>query len=147
MSTRCQVHVVEERPGGGEPLARFTLYHHTDGYPQYMIPCIGYAWELTGSVANSDRRFEAAHGESVVSFLCAADPGTFQPEQGHPLHGDLAYEYTLYITPEDGGVRWEVEQTMGMATKPIARAPLAELLERFSAKSCFVPRLAPVQPR
>lgn len=145
MSTRCQVHVIQERPGGGAPVASFSLYHHTDGYPSYMIPCMHYAWELTDAIPFTDRRFVASVCESVVSFLCAADPGTFKPEQGSPLHGDLEYEYALYIVRDDGdSVRWDVEQTHGMATKPIPRTPLLELFPRYSAGSRFVPAMAPL---
>ena len=40
MSTRCQVKV-----GDGEESV--TLYHHTDGYPEYMVPTIWKAFNYT----------------------------------------------------------------------------------------------------
>jgi|SRR3990167_1338098 len=82
MSTRCQVKVTN----GEESL---TLYHHTDGYPDYMLPTIKKAWEKYG------QGWEGARVYKVASMLCAVDPTVFEPLDYHSLHGDIEYYYVI----------------------------------------------------
>jgi hypothetical protein len=88
---------------------RVTLYHHCDGYPSGMLPLFAEAFEKFREEGWKLRR--AGH---IASFLCATDPGGFEPEPGHELHGDIEYYYRLYTMNEHGGSadergRWEVE--------------------------------------
>ena len=87
MSTRCQVQVRH----GDEQI---TLYHHTDGYPSYMLPLFGKAYELSG------KGWQAGRVGKIASFLCAADPGVFEPEEGAKLHGDIEWYYRIEPTGE-----------------------------------------------
>ncbi len=100
MSTRCQVKVQDARDA-------VTLYHHTDGYPEYMIPKMVEAWQFGESDA-SDRDFKKGSAGRVASFLCAVDPGVFEPEEGHELHGDIEYYYVLHVTSR-GPLAWTVD--------------------------------------
>jgi hypothetical protein len=63
-----------------------------------MIPIIKKAYEMSGKQWKSERAGKAA------SFLCAADPGVFEPEEGHILHGDIEYYYRIHLE----GI-WQVE--------------------------------------
>ena len=105
MSTRCQVTVIQEGLSWQE---RLTLYHHCDGYPSYMLPVIQQAWDL------SHGGWEAGSAGTAASYLCAADPGQMEPEEGHALHGDIEYFYRLFVSNEQNGTIgerpvWEVE--------------------------------------
>ena len=82
MSTRTQVQVTD----GEEKL---TLYHHTDGYPSYMLPLIKKAWSMYG------KGWEGARVGKVASMLCAVDPIVFEPEDNHKLHADIEYYYII----------------------------------------------------
>lgn len=86
MSTRCQVKVVSKDFEKGTAI---TLYHHCDGYPSNMVPLIASAY-----------RPDWQHGRvgKVAAFLCAADPGGFEPEEGHDLHGDIEWYYIIQIS-------------------------------------------------
>ncbi len=94
MSTRCQVHVHNE---GLHYVEKLTLYHHTDGYPSYMLPILAKAHELSGG------GWEAGRTGKVASYMCAADPGIFEPEEGHELHSDIEYYYDVAPVNEHGG--------------------------------------------
>jgi len=120
MSTRCQVKVIQEGMGWEEAV---TLYHHTDGYPEYMVPLIyqamlehirhhdNYPWRNKKN--DGKLRWEAGRAGKVASRLCATDPEIFEPEVGHDLHGDIEYYYKLYAVNKDGGldgnIVWELE--------------------------------------
>lgn len=108
MSTRCQVVVIGKGMGNED---RITLYHHTDGYPSYMIPLINKARKFKGEYTSE---WEKGRVGKVASFLCAVDPGVFEPEDGHDLHDDIEYYYKLYVINHRGGAlaekpTWEVE--------------------------------------
>jgi hypothetical protein len=99
MSTRCQVAVIEQ----GKNLI-ITLYHHTDGYPEFIIPKIfeAYSWE-------GDEWVKTKAGK-VTSLLCWSDPGVFEPENSHMLHLDITYYYRLYCGElMDDHANWDVE--------------------------------------
>lgn len=82
MSTRCQVRVTD----GDDAI---TLYHHTDGYPSYMVPTIRKAWEEYG------KGLEGARVYKVASMLCAVDPVVFEPLPYKDLHADIEYFYEI----------------------------------------------------
>mgnify|MGYP001603708666 CR=1 FL=1 len=116
MSTRCQVQVIQE---GLDELQTITLYHHSDGYPEHIIPCILKGFQLGkrghrfgGKVYKAD--WELGRAGKAASYLCAAHPGSFEPEAGHELHGDIRFYYRLYLGNQNGGTyaekpRWEIE--------------------------------------
>ena len=94
MSTRCQVQVIQEGMGSWED--KVTLYHHTDGYPEYMIPIINKAYNykrkpLWKGDTDLSCGWEKGRAGKVASLLCWADPIVFEPEEGHELHGDIEY--------------------------------------------------------
>lgn len=102
MSTRCQVQVVVE---GFSPrdTDKITLYHHFDGYPTSMLPLFVKVFGIVPL---------GAHGNAgkVASYLCSVDPGEFEPEESHSLHGDIEWYYRLFPNSGSGGkARWEVE--------------------------------------
>lgn len=113
MSTRCQVMV---RQAGVNWKQEVTLYHHTDGYPENMIPLFQEAWDKFGG------SWEAGRAGKVASFLCAVDPGTFEPEEGHKLRGDIEYYYVLTLINKDGGC---------VGDRPIWVVDVYEPLEAF----------------
>lgn len=90
MGTRCQVHVVQENVGWEQAVF---LYHHFDGYPENILPLIGAA-ELS---IPANERWKAGRTGIAAAFLCYSDPGGFEPEEGHELHGDISYFYELYL--------------------------------------------------
>lgn len=104
MSTRCQVQVVQTGASWEE---KCTMYHHTDGYPSGILPLIQKAYELSGG------GWESGRAGKVASFLCAADPGVFEPEEGHALHGDIEYYYRIHVVNSSNGslaekARWDI---------------------------------------
>jgi hypothetical protein len=112
MSTRCQVQVIQE----GIWSEKITLYHHCDGYPDNILPIIQQAYDI-GVTKDSGAKlglWELGRAGKVASLLCAADPGQFEPEAGHELHGDIEYYYRLYAVNKQGGSlaenpAWEIE--------------------------------------
>jgi len=105
MSTRSQITVKME---GCDWTDSVTLYHHCDGYPEHIIPCIVAGKRLAGN------GYEAGRTGKVAAFLCAAHPGGFEPESTNDLHPDIEYHYTLYLVNVRGGSMaerptWEVE--------------------------------------
>jgi len=112
MSTRCQVQVIQE----GIWSKKVTLYHHCDGYPDNILPIIQQAYEIGAQKGNRAQLglWELGRAGKVASLLCAADPGQFEPESGHKLHGDIEYYYRLYLVNKKGGSLaenpvWEIE--------------------------------------
>jgi hypothetical protein len=105
-----------------------TLYHYSDGYPEYMLPKMAEALEEF-----SDRGWELGRPGKAASFLCAVDPGIFEPEAGHTLHGDIEYYYKLFV---DEGT-WDVEVynlRTGRKKIEIKRGDLLELAEEVQKK-------------
>lgn len=110
MSTRCQVQVVETGVNFGE---KVTLYHHTDGYPSNIILLIKKCYTKFSkpkkyAFGKVCRKWELGRPGKVASFLCAIDPGVFEPEEGHDLHGDIEYYYVLTAVNTKGGCTTEV---------------------------------------
>jgi len=95
MSTRCQVKV----NGLDESV---TLYHHCDGYPENMIPLIKQAFDF------GNKSWKLTRAGKVASYLCYVDPGQFEPEEGHELHGDIEYYYIIHVGADDGKPSWGI---------------------------------------
>lgn len=94
MSTRCQVKVVQT----GLPWDQeITLYHHTDGYPSNIIPLIHRAYHYGETIQPDWCRpsWQFGRAGKCASYLCWADPGTFEPEAGNQLHMDIEYYYVI----------------------------------------------------
>lgn len=105
MSTRCNVHVIQEGCGWDEIVQ---LYHHCDGYPTHMLPLFAKAFEKFGQDWRGGR---TGH---VAAFMCAIDPTGFEPESGLDLHGDIEFFYKIYTVNTQHGTMakrpiWEVE--------------------------------------
>ncbi len=92
MSTRCQVQVV----GVGINPDKFTLYHHCDGYPTHMLQLIASA---------EGDSWKHARAGKAAAFIIASEPGGFEPEQDHELHGDIEYYYRVTV----GNGPWTIE--------------------------------------
>lgn len=107
MSTRCQVKVTQE--GMGDWKDEITLYHHCDGYPTNMLALFKEAWDIATKQNqrwNKDTvgpGWEAGRAGKVASFICASDPGQFEPEAGHELHSDIEWYYVLSAVNEKSG--------------------------------------------
>jgi len=115
MSTRCQVKVVGEGlPWQAESV---TLYHHSDGYPSYMLPLIreGYQQVLKKNKEAKESfgytrdvyLWEGGRPGKAAAFLCAADPGGFEPEASHDLHSDIEWYYVVTVVNKSGGASGE----------------------------------------
>lgn len=130
MSTRCQVHVVEN--DGNQPWERLTLYHHCDGYASNMLPLIASAFKAR------TKGWEGGRAGKVASFLCAADPGQFEPEPGHELHGDIEWYYRLWVKEhhdvEGRPITWEIEVFDPDTNTGTHLAPGRLLLARMSVE-------------
>ena len=94
MSTRCNVHVIQEGLSWQEIVQ---LYHHCDGYPTHMLPVFVKAFDKFGGDWHAGRTGHAA------AFLCATEPTQFEPESHLDLHGDIEFFYRLYIVNTQGG--------------------------------------------
>lgn len=106
MSTRCQVQVTDSDG------SKITLYHHTDGYCEYMIPLLDKAFKFAHETKKGMSGFKfkdewkADRAGHVASFLCHVDPTVFEPETGHKLHADIEFYYRIYTMLD---CTWEVE--------------------------------------
>ncbi len=85
MSTRCQVKVTGTDINSSES---FTLYHHCDGYPSYMLPVIA-----SGHIAS----WQAGRIGKAAAMVASSDPLGFELEQGNDLHGDIEYYYIIDV--------------------------------------------------
>jgi hypothetical protein len=106
MSTRCQLQVIQQDPY----TIKVTLYHHHDGYPEYMIPVIyrAYTWV---DESDSNGNWVKGRAGKVASLLCWAEPTEFEPEAIHNLHGDIEFYYRLYCdySYHEKKVIWEID--------------------------------------
>ena len=99
MSTRCQILIKEE----GLRDEQIMLYHHSDGYPEHILPEIKAAYAL--ATKDKTNAWRAGRAGKAASYLCAIDPGVFEPEVGLDLHGDIDYFYELYVCE----TKWEIQ--------------------------------------
>lgn len=125
MSTRAEVRIIE---GEKSESPRVTyLYHHSDGYPSYMVPALQRAYKRFVE-ARADRygliKFRVAGEEAHVSrwqggragyaatFIAAADLGldAVEPADEQNNHGDLDFYYTVWV--KEGGRDYEKHQDL-----------------------------------
>jgi hypothetical protein len=155
MSTRCQTKVIEGQTDSSQQYNEdITLYHHCDGYPEWMVPLFwkAYLFGITPFVpvwkkdepaaAPTDAyQWQAFRGGYAASMLCHIDPRGFQPENSHELHGDIEWYYKLYV----GGKtvkgqeqrQWELEiykakirrKAAPLLKKVLNRTPLCDLVD------------------
>lgn len=116
MSTRAQVLI--NSTGLSWKETPCLLYHHSDGYPDYILPKIREAFDY--HFPNGCGGWAKGRVSKVASLLCAVDPAEFEPEErifdrdGNLLfHGDIDYIYTICITNFHGGCiaeqpQWDV---------------------------------------
>jgi len=64
-----------------------------------MVPAIKEAYSPN---------WEHGRAGKVASFLCASDPGVFEPEEGHEKHPDIEYYYILHCINHKGGSMNEI---------------------------------------
>ena len=117
MSTRSQIQV-RQTGMQGDWDDKITLYHHSDGYPSNILTLIQKAYEdvKSGAIFALNEDMKRLHDEypkytlwklgragKVASYLCAEDPGEFEPEAGHELHGDIEWYYIVECVNEHGG--------------------------------------------
>ena len=86
MSTRCQVKVTGTDINMADS---HTLYHHCDGYPEYMLPTI--AKGLIDS-------WQAGRIGKAAVMIASADTTGYEMEQGHEIHGDIDYYYVVDVS-------------------------------------------------
>ena len=103
MSTRCQVQIIEKSQ---ETHNMITLYHHSDGYPEYMVPVIYKAY-----IYEDHDKDEKTRAEKVARLIFYADPMGFVLEKGNALRGDIEYLYQLYCHFDHAENReiWEID--------------------------------------
>jgi hypothetical protein len=155
MSTRCQSRIIA---GNKEDNSQFSedvsLYHHCDGYPEWMVPLFwkAYQFGITPFVPEWEKdnpnaevtdvcKWQAFRAGYAASFLCHIDPRGFVPENGHHLHGDIEWFYKLYVSGKTVNGQeqrqWELEiykakirskaaPTLKMVIK---RTPLCDLVD------------------
>ena len=87
MSTRANVHVVSNGLSWKE--GPIQLYHHCDGYPSNMLPLFAKAFE------SGNGSWELGRAGKAAGFICASDPGQFEPEAIQTLHSDIEYFYRI----------------------------------------------------
>lgn len=107
MSTRCQVRVQNRKSQHVSWDEAVTLYHHTDGYPENMVPLIHEAFVFPTNYGTDS--WQKGRAGKAASFLCAADPGIFEPEDHHELHGDIEYYYIVNVSYENNNPTWFVD--------------------------------------
>ena len=111
MSTRCQVRVTQSGLGWDESV---TLYHHSDGYPSWMVPLIQKSYDAYGG------GWEAGRAGKVAAMLIGSDVEGYEPEAGHELHGDIAFYYVLDVRNKSMGTLAEKpEWHLAVYTVPI----------------------------
>jgi len=111
VSTRCQIRIIQEGLSNEDSV---TLYHHWDGYPENMIKLFKSAFEKIGTDSSESHSepWKSGRAGKCASYLCAVDPGGFEPEEGHALHFDIAYYYRIFCEnqrKEKERTIWEVE--------------------------------------
>ena len=112
MSTRCQIQVFEYRDSEN-PIN--TLYLHSDGYPERVIPKIfeAYSYGDQNPKEFEDYNFLKGKAGKIASLLCWTDPGHLEPQGNHHLYRHISYLYRLYVNfcnfPSDEKPLWEIE--------------------------------------
>ncbi|PIN75345.1 hypothetical protein COV18_04110 [Candidatus Woesearchaeota archaeon CG10_big_fil_rev_8_21_14_0_10_37_12] len=146
MGTRMQVKISQEgltcSDGEGNRfhlLDEVMLYNHDHGAPEEALAKLAEAFYLSGG------NYKAGRSGKVASFLCATDPGGFEPMSDMGLNPDLNFVYNLFLVNVNGGSmddrpRWDVEVYRNTFEKEHikdnlavveVRAPLETLAEKY----------------
>ena len=102
MSTRCEVQVYQ----ADDSLSAVQLYRHEDGDPESVFEDLASASASMKRDAVCRDPWKMGRAGYVASYICAANPSAFQPEQGLGMHGDEEFLYRLYVRE---GYPWEAE--------------------------------------
>lgn len=158
MSTRCQVVVKQE--GLDAWIDERWLYHHTDGYPEYMIPLIAEGYNIAVNYLKDKHGWEhcsymAGRAGKAASFLCYVDPGIFEPEP-KGFHSDIEYYYEIYLVNTQSGSigeipSWDIKvyttdegfwsiPSKGKMSVLYERQPLDDLLKALGEESELAPQ-------
>jgi hypothetical protein len=134
MSTRSQLQVVQDGMRWEE---KVTLYHHSDGYPTNIAAIVRDTFNKLKADGVS---YEIGRAGKVASYLCAADPGQFEPEEGHQRHGDIEWYYVLHAVNTAAGsmaenVQWLLDienvrsgqEWKGLEMKQLTASKLEEI--------------------
>jgi hypothetical protein len=133
MGTRAIVQVINEC----RPDENITLYHHDNGDPDYMIPCLVEARKLAEKVCPGVFQYKFDRPGYVAGILCAADPGWFAPTTQN--HGDLDYTYTLHVKRFD---KWFVSaESLREGELIYMKDSLAEVGENHKESKAYKPTL------
>lgn len=140
MSTRCQVKIAGYKPEAkgrtGNPGC--TLYHHTDGYPTYMLPTMyeGYKAQLDISKKKGYESGNALIGtpEKAASIIISSDPTVFEQEKSQRLHGDIEWYYVIH--PNEGKP-WTVDVFKIEGWENLKKIPVIKgvLLEKAASEA------------
>lgn len=116
MSTSAAVKIIDTSSNHDRSENVVYLYHHSDGYPSYMVPVIKKAYQRyakirpTGVNEKGSHSYYRAYGDKfnaykgaragyVAGFLCGEDPGMMQPEECEFAgRGQYDWFYTLWVT-------------------------------------------------
>jgi len=121
MSTRANVLVKSEGLDYKEPYV--LLYHHYDGYPEYMIPImLNYEKVFKNEVKKvfksnyENERWMLGRALHLASLIIATDPlifevdAVFEKEEDVVLHGDIDYYYVITTKNYQKGIMDEIPQ-------------------------------------
>jgi len=136
MSTRCQVKV---KQSGLSWDAEIMLYHHSDGYPEHMIPVIHKAF-VEGMKPTDYGTFKSENAWSmgrtghVGAMLCHVEPRQFEVESGMALHGDIEYLYEIELVNTQDGTLAEKPKWIVSYNEDGKRVKgeITELVKRFA---------------
>ena len=113
MSTRANVefytYYEDAKSTGKKPYKGALLYHHSDGYPEWM------GGRLIKALEDAKNQLaQAGHSywwdsERVSAIIVAQDANSSEYRKGVPafqpcseLHGDIEYLWRIYLGPTDG---------------------------------------------
>lgn len=139
MSTRCIVRVVNSKAFDKEVVQ---LYHHHDGYPEYMIPCLLQARKMGEGLCKKFNVWKLGRVSTAAAIICAADPVEFEPEDPEISHGDLEFTYRVDVADPNN---WTV--TVGSDQMPpgyMKGYPLEEYAKGYD-EGCYEPVLSLVE--
>jgi len=90
------------------------MYHHSDGYPSNILPLLHDGYEIAKKKERKQHErifagrpykpdlWETSRAGKVAGFIAASDPGSFEPEQGKQLHGDIEWFYVVRPVQKTG---------------------------------------------
>jgi len=150
MSTRCQVLIQTPSrqlwQGDNRSNDEYSamLYHHCDGYPEYMYPTIEKAFKLQFK-KDTYSQWQFGRPGKVASYLCSVDPSQFETERSLDLHGDI--EFLYIIQPVSNGKIYTWHLSVYVPTKAFYENSIPENMKLFhhkemkSKSTCIDPKL------